>query len=207
MRKYEYILKRGFDYFFSVLLVICSSPFMLAAMLTVKLCSPEAPVFFKQERIGKDGKKIIMYKLRSMTNERDENGELLPDEYRLKTWGKIIRKTNLDEIPQVKNIFMNEMSLIGPRPLLEKEMNVMSVEEQKVRQSVLPGITGWEAVNESQTDDRYEMALLDLYYVRNCSLLLDLKICFLTAYIIFFNRRPSDELRAPRIEKKEVANK
>ncbi len=206
MRTFQYILKRIFDYGFSVLLVICSSPFMLAAMLTVKLCSPEDSIFFKQVRIGKNGKEITIYKLRSMTNERDANGELLPDEDRLKLWGKIIRKTNLDEIPQVKNIFCGEMSLIGPRPLLPREMQVMTAEEQKLRQSVLPGITGWEAINENQSDDRHEMALLDLYYVKNQSVLLDLKICFKTAYVIFFNRRPSDELRAPKMEK-EVVNK
>lgn len=204
MKLFQYILKRIFDYCFSVLLVICSSPFMLIAILAVKICSPESPVFFKQARVGKNGKEIIVYKLRSMTNDRDLNGEFLPDEDRLKLWGKIIRKTNLDEIPQVKNIFMGEMSLIGPRPLLPREMSVMSEEEQHLRQSVLPGITGWEAINESQSDDRYEMALLDLYYVKNWSFFLDMRICFKTAYVIFFNKRPADELRAPKLEEKMV---
>ncbi len=179
---------------------ICSSPFLLACAVIIKINSPEAPVLFCQERIGYKGRKIRLYKLRSMTNERDENGELLPDEERLKRWGKLIRKTNLDEIPQVFNILKGELSLIGPRPLKENEMAVMTPEEQELRQSVLPGISGWEAVNEGKTETRREMALYDLYYAENWSLLFDLKIFFLTIYIIFMNMRPEDSVRAPSIE-------
>lgn len=136
-----------------------------------------------------------------MTNERDENGEFLPDSIRLKTWGKVIRKTNLDEIPQIWNILKGEMSLIGPRPILPKEMLVMNDEEQAKRQSVLPGITGWEAVHEAETSTRRAMAEYDLYYVDNWSLTMDIKIFFMTAFKVFANRRPPDELRAPDINK------
>lgn len=195
------IIKKVFDYIFSLLLLICVSPFFLIAVIIVKICSPESPVLFKQERVGYKNKTIILYKLRSMTNECNENGELLPNSVRLKKWGKVIRKTNLDEIPQIWNILKGEMSLIGPRPILPKEMLIMSQEEQILRQSVLPGITGWEAVHESDTVTRRGMADYDLYYVDNWSLKLDIKIFFLTAFKILAYKRPSDELRAPDINK------
>lgn len=141
-----------------------------------------------------------------MTNDKDVQGNYLPDEMRLKKWGKIIRKTNLDEIPQIFNILKNEMSLIGPRPLLPKEMFVMSDLEQKKRQSVFPGITGWEAVNEGKSKNRREMAQFDLYYANNWSILLDMKILFLTAYLVFAYKRPSDAIRAPKIDN-EIGSK
>lgn len=204
MKRKSYIVKRVFDYILSFIMLVCSSPFLLIAIATVKICSPEDDIFFKQRRIGLNGREFIIYKLRSMTSERDKNGELLPDEERLKTWGKIIRKSNIDEIPQIANVLLNDMSLIGPRPLLKKEMEVMSDEEQRIRQSVLPGITGWEAVNEAKAKTRREKALLDLYYVEHWSLILDIKIFFMTAYIVFFNKRPDDSVRAPKIEKEKV---
>ncbi len=200
MKKIRFFIKRLFDFIFSLILAICSLPFLLIAMLTVKCCSPESPVIFKQERIGYKGKKFTVFKLRSMTNERDEAGELLPDEVRLKKWGKIIRKTNLDEIPQIFNILIGQMSFIGPRPLLEKEMVVMNEEEQSRRQSVLPGISGWEAINEEKTSTRREMAEYDLYYVDHWSLWMDTKIFFMTIFLIFGFGRPDDSVRAPKIE-------
>lgn len=198
------VLKRSFDYVFGVLMFICAAPFLIICAVVIKICSPEAPILFKQERIGYKGEKICLYKMRSMTNERDENGDLLPDEIRLKTWGKLIRKTNLDEIPQVFNVLKGELSLIGPRPLKENEMAVMSRIEQEKRQSVLPGISGWEAVNERHTANRREMAEYDLYYVENWSLWFDIKIFFLTIYVIFGNMRPEDSVRAPKIEDEVV---
>jgi len=193
-------IKRSFDLLFGLIILFLSSPFFLIATLVVKVYSPEAPVIFNQVRIGYKNKPMIIFKLRSMTNSRDENGVLLPDDQRLKRWGKIIRKTNLDEIPQFWNIIKGEMSLIGPRPILEKEMAIMSETEQIRRQSVLPGITGWEAVNEKKTSNRRQMAEFDLYYVDHWSLGFDLRICFETAFIILFNRRPADSIRAPKIE-------
>ncbi len=204
---FQRLIKRVFDYCFGILMLICSLPFLLICALIIKICSPESPILFKQERIGYKGKKIKVYKMRSMTNERDASGELLPDEVRLKTWGKIIRKTNLDEVPQVFNILKGELSLIGPRPLKENEMVVMSEEEQEIRQSVLPGISGWEAVNEEKTANRREMAEYDLYYVNNWSLWFDIKIFFLTVYVIFGNTRPDDSVRAPKIENEPIVTK
>ncbi len=198
------LVKRLFDYIFGLLMLICSSPFLLICAIVIKLCSPESPILFKQERIGYKGKKIKVYKMRSMTNECDVNGELLPDEARLKAWGKIIRKSNLDEIPQVFNILKGELSLIGPRPLKENEMAVMTAEEQRLRQSVLPGISGWEAVNEGKSETRREMAMYDLYYAEHWSLWFDIKIFFLTIYVIFAAARPEDSVRAPKMENEPV---
>lgn len=198
---FSYFIKRVFDYIFCIILLVFVSPFFLIAALIVKLASPDASVLFRQKRIGYKGNSFVIKKLRTMTNDCDEKGNLLPDEKRLKKWGMYIRKTNLDEIPQILNIFKGEMSLIGPRPLLNKEMLIMSEAEQKNRQSVLPGITGWEAINEGKTGSRREMAEYDLYYVNNWSIAMDVIIFIKTVKIIFLNKRPSDDIRAPKIEK------
>lgn len=202
----DLVIKRIFDYIFCIIILICSCPFMLVAALIIRISSPESPVLFKQERVGYHSKKIVMYKLRTMTNERDENGDLFPDEIRLKKWGKIIRRTNLDEIPQVWNILKGEMSFIGPRPLLSREMVIMNVAEQVKRQSVLPGITGWEAIHESESGNRRQMTEYDLYYVGHWSFGMDVKIFFRTAFIVFFNRRPGDDKRAPKLDENKVEN-
>lgn len=198
------LLKRGFDLIFALFASIVAIPLLAAAALIVKLCSPEAPVLFKQKRIGYRGKEFIIYKLRSMTSQRDENGNLLPDQERLKRWGKIIRASNIDELPQIVNILRLEMSWIGPRPLLAHEMQVLSPGEQTLRQSMLPGITGWEAVNEGKSNNRRQMAEFDLDYVRNWSIGLDLKIFFKTLLIIFLKLRPKDSVRAPALTNQEV---
>lgn len=145
-----------------------------------------------------------MYKLRSMTNARDADGNLLPDEVRLKTWGKIIRKTNIDELFQIWNILVGQMSWIGPRPLLPAEMLVMTEEEQKERQSMRPGITGWEAVHEGESENRRQMAEFDLYYVRNWTLGMDWKIFCRTLAIIFGMKRPDDSVRAPKVQESDI---
>ncbi|MBQ6543069.1 MAG: sugar transferase, partial [Clostridia bacterium] len=127
---------------------VAACPVILGAMAVIRLNSPESPVIFKQKRIGYMGREFTIYKLRTMTDERDADGNLLPDESRLRNWGRAIRKLSIDELPQMVNILKGEMSWIGPRPLLPREMLVMTDSEQAERQSVLPGITGWEAVNE-----------------------------------------------------------
>jgi lipopolysaccharide/colanic/teichoic acid biosynthesis glycosyltransferase len=196
-KKVQRLIKRLFDVFFSILMLICASPFLLMAMLIVKICSPESPVFFKQVRSGYKCKLFTIYKLRSMTNERDENGELLTDDLRLKTWGKIIRKTNIDEIPQVLNILKGEMSLIGPRPVLPSDVENFN-EYQLRRQEALPGISGWEAVNEWETPTWGKKFEYDIYYVDNFSLWLDIKIFFKTIYVVFFAKRPGEDYRPAR---------
>ena len=170
--------KRLFDLLLALILFIPASLVLLCGIIFVKIASPESSPIFKQERVGYKNKLFTLYKLRSMTNERDKNGELLPDELRLKKWGKIVRKTNMDELFQIWNILKGEMSFIGPRPILAKEMLVMTEAEQTERQSMRPGITGWEAVHEGESENRRQMAEFDLYYVRNWSLKLDWLVFF-----------------------------
>ena len=198
------IIKRLFDFLFALLCSVFAIPIILVAMLVIHIKSPEAPTIFKQKRIGYKGKEFTIYKLRTMTDERDENGNLLPDEVRLKRWGEIMRTLNIDELVQIINILKMQMSWIGPRPLLPHEMAVMTLDEQKVRQSMLPGITGWEAINESKTDSREEMAKYDLYYVKHWSLWLDIKIFFKTVAVLFTKSRAEDSYRAPKVKENEI---
>lgn len=198
------VIKHIFDFVFALLCSIFAIPIILIAMLIIHIKSPEAPAIFKQKRIGYKGKEFTIYKLRTMTDERDENGELLPDEYRLKRWGEVIRTLNIDELAQIFNILSFKMSWIGPRPLLPHEMSVMTLAEQKKRQSMLPGITGWEAVNESKTDSREEMAKYDLYYVEHWSLWFDIKIFFKTVAVLFTKSRAEDSYRAPKVSENEI---
>lgn len=200
---YKPIFKRFWDIVFGLILGCVAIPILLLAMLFVFLVSPRSgsPIF-KQVRVGRKGKEFTMLKLRTMTNDKDENGEFLPDEQRLKWWGKIIRKTNIDELTQILHILIGQMSFIGPRPLLPKEMLVMTTKEQEKRQSIRPGIVGWESVNEDKSSSRAEMAQFDLYYVDHRSFGLDLKILFKTIFGIF--RRPDDSLRAPKLSEEEI---
>lgn len=198
------VIKRCFDVALALIASIFAIPITMMALLAVKIFSPEDPAVFKQERIGYKCKPFIMLKIRSMTNEKDSNGNLLPDDKRLKTWGKIIRKLSIDELPQILHILSGKMSWIGPRPLLPREMLVMTKSEQQERQSMLPGITGWEAVNEEKSDNRREMAEFDLEYVRNWSLLFDIKILLMTIKKIFKADRSDDKHRAPQMTDDQI---
>lgn len=200
---YRQFFKRFWDIVFGLILGVFAIPILLIAMAFVFLVSPKSgsPVF-KQVRVGYKGKEFVMLKLRTMTNDKNESGEFLPDEQRLKWWGKVIRKTNIDELTQILHILAGQMSFIGPRPLLPKEMLVMTTKEQEKRQSVRPGIVGWESVNEDKSSSRAEMAQFDLYYVDNWSLKLDTKIFFKTIFGIF--KRPDDSFRAPKLSEEEI---
>ena len=199
--------KRLFDLVLALILFVPASLVLLCGIIFVKIVSPESSPIFKQERVGYKNKLFTLYKLRSMTDERDKNGELLPDELRLKKWGKIVRKTNMDELFQIWNILKGEMSFIGPRPILVKEMLVMTEAEQEERQSMRPGITGWEAVHEGESENRRQMAEFDLYYVRNWSLKLDWLVFFKTFAIVFGFQRPDDSVRAPKMTDDQIVNK
>lgn len=198
--------KLFFDFLLAFILGVLSLPFIILALILIFICSPTSPPVFIQERVGYKGKPFKIIKLRTMTNAKDENGELLPDEQRLKWWGKIIRATNIDELTQIWNILAFQMSFIGPRPLLKKEMVIMNEEEQKLRQSVRPGISGWEAVNEGKSSTRRQMAELDLFYVKNWSFGFDIKIFFKTIIKVFTFNRPDDSVRAPKIENEINSN-
>lgn len=197
-------LKRLADIVLALILIIPGAILLLIGMIVVAIKSPECSPIFRQKRIGYKNKEFTLLKLRSMTNEKDSNGNLLPDELRLKKWGKIIRVTNMDELFQIWNILKGEMSFIGPRPILAEEMRVMTESEQKERQSMRPGITGWEAVHEGESSNRREMAEFDLYYVRNWSLVLDLKVFYKTIVIVLGFQRPDDSVRAPKIQAEEL---
>ena len=201
------IIKRLFDLGMALILFVPASLVLLCGILFVMVVSPEASPIFKQERVGYKRKTFTLFKLRSMTNERDDNGELLPDEVRLKKWGKIVRATNMDELFQIWNIIKGEMSFIGPRPILAKEMLVMTDEEQTERQTMRPGITGWEAVHEGESATRREMAEKDLYYVRNWSLKLDWLVFYKTLQIVLGFQRPDDSVRAPKMTDDQILSK
>lgn len=196
--------KRLFDLLLAIVLFVPAAVILLLGVLFVAIVSPGSSPIFKQVRVGYKGKHFTMYKLRSMTNERDAEGNLLPDEVRLKKWGKIIRKTNIDELFQIWNILIGQMSWIGPRPILPAEMLVMTEEEQCERQSMRPGITGWEAIHEGESENRRQMAEFDLYYVRNWSLGLDWQVFYRTIAIIFGMQRPDDSVRAPKVKEEEI---
>lgn len=200
----EKVIKRLFDILLALILLVPAALILLCGIIFVKIVSPEASPVFRQERVGYKGKLFTLFKLRSMTNDRDEAGELLPDEERLKKWGKFIRKSNMDELFQIWNILKGEMSFIGPRPILEKEMLVMTKEEQYERQSMRPGITGWEAVHEGESENRRQMAEFDLYYVRNWSLKLDLMVFYKTIQIVLGFQRPDDSVRAPKMTDDQI---
>ena len=201
------LIKRLFDLVLALLLFIPASLVLLCGIIFVKVVSPESSPIFKQERVGYRRKLFTLYKLRSMTNERDEKGELLPDEARLKKWGRIVRATNMDELFQIWNILKGEMSFIGPRPILAKEMLVMTDEEQAERQSMRPGITGWEDVHEGESENRRQMAEFDLYYVRNWSLKIDWLVFYKTFQIVLGFQRPDDSVRAPKMTDDQIVDK
>ena len=142
------------------------------------------PVIYKSERMGKDEKPFCIYKFRSMTNETDENGVLLPGPQRLTKFGRFLRSTSLDELPSLINILKGELSIVGPRPLLMKYQPYYYEHERK-RHSVRPGLTGWAQVNGRNAITWDEKFKLDTYYVEHMSLALDVKTLFLTVYKVF----------------------
>ncbi len=171
-------MKRLIDFTASLVgLIILSPIFIIVAILVaVKLGTP---VFFTQERPGKNGKIFKMMKFRSMTNDKDENGNLLPNNVRLTPFGKWLRASSLDEIPGLINVLKGDMSLVGPRPLRVHYLPLYSEFENR-RHEVKPGITGWAQVNGRNAISWEEKFKLDVWYVDNKSLLLDIKILFLT---------------------------
>lgn len=177
------LIKRLFDILFSLLVLIILSPvfFIVALLVRINLGSP---ILFTQERVGLNNKIFKMYKFRTMKDGKDKNGNLLPDSERLTRFGKSLRSTSLDELPEFINILKGDMSLIGPRPLLVEYLQLYS-EEQIKRHNVLPGLTGWAQINGRNAISWSEKFKLDVWYVENWSLILDIKIFFLTIYKVF----------------------
>lgn len=175
---YEKYIKRPVDFILSLLALIVLSPILLivAILVRIKLGSP---VIFKQQRPGLNGEIFNMYKFRTMTDERDENGELLPDEERLKEFGKKLRSTSLDELPELWNIVRGDMSLIGPRPLLVKYLPRYNAHQAR-RHEVRPGVTGYAQVNGRNSITWEKKFDLDVEYVDNVTFVGDLRIIFKT---------------------------
>ena len=171
---YQKVVKRVFDFLISGVCIVLFSPIflILAILVRIKLGSP---VLFVQERPGYKNRIFNMYKFRTMTDEKDENGELLPDEVRLTKFGRMLRSTSLDELPELFNIFKGDMSIIGPRPLLPKYLNVYSARQQR-RHEVLPGLTGLAQISGRNAISWEEKFEFDLEYVNDISFLLDIKI-------------------------------
>ncbi|HEY9693633.1 MAG TPA: sugar transferase [Oculatellaceae cyanobacterium] len=172
------IIKRLCDFFFSLIGLLILAP-VLAVIACAIYIRMGSPIMFKQPRPGKNGEIFTFYKFRTMTDERDSTGKLLPDEKRLTTIGQFIRKTSLDEFPQLWNVLKGDMSLVGPRPLLVAYLDRYTPEQAR-RHEVKPGITGWAQINGRNTLSWEEKFKLDVWYVDNWSLWLDLKILFNT---------------------------
>lgn len=179
---YEQFIKRPQDFLCSLLAIIVLSPVMLitAILVRTKLGSP---VIFKQERPGLNGKIFKLYKFRSMTDARDEDGNLLPDEERLTHFGKVLRSTSLDELPELFNILKGDMAVVGPRPLLVKYLSRYN-EHQARRHEVRPGFTGYAQVNGRNALTWEEKFDEDIYYVDHISFLMDWKIIFKTVVTV-----------------------
>ena len=175
---YKQIVKPFFDILFSIILLILLFPLILVVIILIYI-QMGRPAFFKQDRPGKDGKIFTIYKLRTMSDERDEEGNLISDEKRLYGIGKLIRSLSLDELPQLINVLKGEMSFIGPRPLLIEYLPLYN-EEQKRRHDVKPGITGWAQINGRNAISWKKKFEYDLFYVEKASFLLDMKIVWLT---------------------------
>lgn len=176
---YERFIKRFLDAFLSAGALIVFSPILLitAILVRIKLGSP---VLFTQDRPGRDEKIFKLYKFRSMTNQRDENGKLLPDDVRLTKFGCILRSTSLDELPELLNIIKGDMAVIGPRPLLVEYLPYYTVEEHH-RHDIRPGLTGWAQVNGRNAIGSWEERFkYDLEYVNHVSFAMDLKVLYTT---------------------------
>lgn len=192
---YKHFFKRLIDFIivFCVLTVIW--PILLIITLWLHFANKGADAFFTQERPGKGGKVFRVIKFKTMTDERDADGNLLPDADRLTNVGRFVRSTSIDELPQLINVLKGDMALIGPRPLLVQYLPLYS-KEQARRHEVRPGITGWAQVNGRNAISWTKKFELDVWYVDNCSFLLDLKIIFLTIKKVFVREGISQEGQA-----------
>ena len=176
---YKNFFKRLFDFFISATVLLIIWPILLLITIFLHFANRGAGTFFTQSRPGKNGKIFKVIKFKTMTDERDVNGNLLPDAQRLTKIGKFIRSTSLDELPQLINVLKGDMALIGPRPLLPEYLPLYS-KEQARRHEVRPGITGWAQVHGRNAISWQEKFKLDVWYVDHCSLAVDLKIIWLT---------------------------
>ena len=180
---YKRYIKRPMDMILSLAAILVLSPVFLIVAILVRF-KLGSPILFKQKRPGLNEKIFTIYKFRTMTDKKDENGTLLPDDIRLTKFGRFLRSTSLDELPELFNILKGDMSIVGPRPQLVKDLVFMTPEQQK-RHSVLPGLTGWAQVNGRNAVTWEKKLELDLEYIENVTFLNDAKIVLLTIAKVF----------------------
>lgn len=176
---YEHFLKRLFDFCISLVAIIVLSPILVVVTIWLHFANKGAGAFFTQERPGKDAKIFRVIKFKTMTDERDADGNLLPDVQRLTRMGKVVRSLSLDELPQLFNVLKGDMALIGPRPLLVKYLPLYTKEQMR-RHEVRPGITGWAQVNGRNAITHTKKFEYDVWYVDHLSFALDVKILWMT---------------------------
>ncbi|WP_018336214.1 sugar transferase [Butyricimonas synergistica] len=189
---YRNFFKRVIDCISVFCAIVILSPFFLIIMVVLHFVNKGAGVFFTQNRPGKNAKIYKCIKFKTMTDERDDNGNLLPDIQRITRVGKILRSLSIDELPQLFNVLKGDMALIGPRPLLPKYLPLYSLEQYR-RHEVRPGITGWAQVNGRNNISWTKKFELDVWYVDHLSLILDLKIFFVTIKKVFIRENISFE--------------
>ena len=175
-------MKRFFDFCFTLIAVFFLSPLLIVLALMVRLILGR-PILFRQQRPGLHGRPFTIYKFRTMTEARDAHGTLLPDGERLTRFGRFLRSTSLDELPELFNVLKGDMSLVGPRPLLMQYLDRYTPEQAR-RHEVKPGLTGWSQVNGRNAISWEEKFGLDIWYVDNRSIWLDIKIILITAWMI-----------------------
>lgn len=182
---YKHFLKRFLDFWISLVALVCISPILLVVTIWLHFANKGAGAFFTQERPGKDGRLFKVIKFKTMTDERDAEGNLLSDEARLTKVGTFIRSTSIDELPQLVNVLKGDMALIGPRPLLIQYLPLYS-QEQMRRHEVRPGISGWAQCHGRNQISWTEKFALDVWYVDHLSFVTDLKVFFITIKKVLF---------------------
>ncbi len=182
---YKHFFKRFFDFWISLIALICILPILLVVTIWLHFANKGAGAFFLQERPGKDGKLFKVIKFKTMTDERDADGNLLPDEVRLTKVGRFARSTSIDELPQLINVLKGDMALIGPRPLLVQYLPLYSPEQMR-RHDVRPGISGWAQCHGRNKISWTEKFKLDVWYVDHLTIITDLKVIFITIKKVLF---------------------
>ena len=192
---YNHFFKRLIDFTIALMALVCLSPILLIVIVWLHFANKGAGAFFTQERPGKDAKIFRVIKFKTMTDERDADGKLLPDAQRLTKVGRIVRSTSLDELPQLFNVLRGDMALIGPRPLLVKYLPLYTPTQMR-RYEVRPGITGWAQVNGRNAITHTKKFEYDVWYVDHLSFALDIKILWMTIYNVIHRKDISTEGQA-----------
>ena len=192
---YRNFFKRFLDFWISLVALLCISPILLVITIWLHFANKGAGAFFLQERPGKNGKIFKVIKFKTMTDERDAEGKLLPDAQRLTKVGKFVRSTSIDELPQLINVLRGDMALIGPRPLLVHYLPLYSPEQAR-RHEVRPGISGWAQCHGRNAISWTEKFKLDVWYVDHVSLVTDLKVIFITIKNVLMRKDINSETAA-----------